>query len=63
MIENVKMYVILKNLYVLYLYIIVFDDIVGNLYIMVVKGLFVMIVKIDSKNNVIFKVEKVYIIF
>lgn len=63
MIENVKMYVILKNLYVLYLYIIVFDGIVGNLYIMVVKGLFVMIVKIDSKNNVIFKVEKVYIIF
>lgn len=45
MIENVKIYVILRNLFVLYLYIIVFDGIV-DLYFMVVKGLFVMIVKI-----------------
>lgn len=63
MIENVKTYATLKNLYVLYLYTKVFDDTVGNLYIMAVKGLLVMTAKIDSKNNAIFKAEKVHIIF
>lgn len=54
MIENVKIYVILRNLFVLYLYIIVFD------FIFYGSERFVCY---DSKNNVIFKVEKVYIIF
>lgn len=45
MIENVKTYATLKNLYVLYLYTIVFDGTV-DLYLMAVKGLLVMTAKI-----------------
>lgn len=45
MIENVKTYATLKNLYVLYLYTIVFDGTV-DLYLMTVKGLLVMTAKI-----------------
>lgn len=45
MIENVKTYATLKNLYVLYLYTIVFDGTV-DLYLMAVKGLLVMKAKI-----------------
>lgn len=46
MIENVKTYATLRNLFVLYLYTIVFDGTVGNLYLMAVKGLLVMTAKI-----------------
>lgn len=45
MIENVKTYATLKNLYVLYLYTIVFDGTV-DLYLMAVKGLLVMTAKL-----------------
>lgn len=49
MIENVKLYVILRNLFVLYLYIIVFD------FIFYGSERFVCY---DSKKNVIFKVKR-----
>lgn len=54
MIENVKTYATLKNLYVLYLYTIVFDFISHGSERFACH---------DSKNNAIFKAEKAHKIF